>query len=114
MSNIVKEAPINYFLDGDTFYIELYIPGFNKDDIDAYLQDENLIIEGERETEDSDKPILYRKKEFSIMNSFKNIFQFKQKNSDSDLTVDEITVKDGICRIKFKVVESEKVSLEVK
>jgi len=108
-----REALGNYYFKGDTIYAELCVPGFSKDDIDAYLQDKNLIIEGEREIEGCDELIM-SSEGFSVMNSFKNVYRIKQRKDGADFTIDEITVQDGICRIKFKEVESEKINIEVK
>ena len=103
-------AEANIFISNGITYSALEIPGFGKDDIDAYMQDDELIIEGTRtppfgKIEDLE----YSDTEFSLPSTFTNKIKI-----DRNVKVDNIQVENGICLIQFKTIEAEKTMIEVR
>lgn len=100
-------AETNIFnVDGNDF-ITLEVPGFSKDDIDAYFEESTLIIEGSRDTLD-EAFIKYTTQEFKITSNFRNKYQLGRVTE-----VDKISVKDGICKITLKTTEPKIRTLEI-
>ncbi len=89
-----------YQINGNDF-ISLEVPGFSKDDIDAYLQDGLLIIEGTRDIP-SDSDIKYIEQEYPLVSEFKNKFKLNRNTK-----VDSVKVINGICRIYLVTTEPE-------
>jgi len=89
-----------YQINGNDF-ISLEVPGFGKDDIDAYLQDGLLIIEGTRDIP-SDSDIKYIEQEYPLVSEFKNKFKLNRNTK-----VDSVKVINGICRIYLVTTEPE-------
>lgn len=103
-------AEANIFISNGITYSALEIPGFGKDDIDAYIQDDTLIIEGTRTPQFGIiEDLEYSDTEFKLPFTFKNKIQL-----DRNVKVDNIKVENGICLIQFEKVEAEKTSIEVK
>ncbi|MCD6435138.1 MAG: Hsp20 family protein [Clostridiales bacterium] len=86
-------------------YIVLEVPGFGKNDIDAYFELDVLIIEGYKPNKLN---ATYQTREFVTPDNFKNKFKLGSRTE-----VDEIVVLDGICTIRLINVEPEKNYLEV-
>lgn len=124
MDNIIKIAsaaaeaetePQTYLADANIFevnektFITLEIPGFNKDDIDAFIQEGILFIQGSKPAEETvDVDMTEISSEFPVVNKFENKFALGSRTSISN-----IKVKDGICKISLETAEIEKEYLEV-
>ncbi len=104
--NIEVQAESNILKYEDISYIELEIPGFSRDDIDAYFEEDKLIIEGSREEAPGD--VEYQRREFMRPVKFKNKFKLGRRTE-----VDKIMVQNGICTVRLIQIELEKKFLEV-
>jgi HSP20 family protein len=59
------------------FHLELTVPGFSKDEINLAIEDDSLIIRGEKKTEAEQTEKIYSRKEFSYQN-FKRTFNLPE------------------------------------
>ena len=100
---VIAEA--NIFNIDERNFITLEIPGFSKNDIDAYFEEDVLIIEGSRDTLVN---VDYQTQNYVVVGNFRNKFQLGKRTE-----VNKITVKDGICTVELYDIEPEKRTLEV-
>ncbi len=92
----------------DENHIVLEVPGYGKEDIEAYFQDDLLIVEGSAQPIYEGEGIEYKEAEFYVPTSFKNKFQLGKYTE-----VDTIKVKNGLCTITLFEREPEKQMLKV-
>ena len=103
---------VNIREDDKAFYLELAVPGMNKNDLKIELKDEVLTISSEHKEEKEDNAEGYKRKEFSY-NSFCRSF-YLPEDIDSDKI--DANYKDGILNVEIpkKEVEKKTRSKEVK
>jgi len=95
---------VNIREDEKVFFLELAIPGMNKDDVKIELKDEMLTISSEHKEENEDKSEGYSRKEFSY-NSFCRSF-YLPDNVDGEKV--SASYKDGVLEIEIPKKEEEK------
>ncbi len=102
-------AEVNVFIyDGVTF-ISLPVPGFGKNDIDAYMQDDKLVIEGERTSQfGTIDDLEYSDIEFPLPATFRNKIKLER-----NIRVSDISVENGLCLVQFEKIEADKTLIEV-
>jgi len=89
----------------DAYYIEVELPGVNKEDINIDVDDNTLTISGERKLKDEQKDSSFYKVE-SLYGKFERSFSLPE-DVDSDKI--EAASKNGVLEIKIpKVVKVEK------
>ena len=95
---------VNMFDDESNFYIEMKVPGFNKNDINITVKNNMLTIKTEKEYKYNDNNKNYYVKEFEINKFVKNI------RLPDNLDTDKIDVKydNGILKINIKKTEKSK------
>ncbi len=97
----------------DAYYVEVDLPGVDKKDIDIDLQDNTLVISGERKTTQEDQENDYYRVE-SIFGKFERRFTLPE-----DADIDKIDAKsmDGVLEItipKKKVVVEKPKKIKIK
>lgn len=103
---VIYSAEYNFFTHLNKNFISLEVPGYSKETIDAYIQDDVLVIEGTREIKFNPDEVNVILSNFIIPNEFVNKFAIRR-----DEFVKDITVKDGICLIEIGQEEAEKEML---
>ena len=99
-------AEVNMYNQNNTDYIILQTPGFESDDIDAYIEEGILVVEGSLDPVDVE--VSYNSQEFLEVLGFKNKFQLGKRTK-----VDTVAVKAGICTIKLATIQPKREMLEV-
>lgn len=102
------QAEVNLFQAGGITYASLQIPGFGKDDIDAFIQNDALIIEGNRDTIYEMNEIHSYRTEFILPAAFRNEIKI-----DRATEVCCVKVENGICLVTFNKIEPAKTNIEV-
>ena len=105
----LPRAETNTFISNGITYSTMDVAGFGPDDIDAYMQDDILIIEGTRESKFIIEELDYNDLQFVIPSSFENRIKLSR-----NVKVESIIVENGICLIQFEKVEAEKSMIEVR
>lgn len=99
--NTAKANLKNY---DNNYLIEVQIPGFNKDNIEVYLKDDFLVIQGNIENENKqDNENTYRR-EFK-KNSFVRTFQLPNNVNKDNI---EANSEDGILYVKIPKEDNKK------
>ncbi|MFB6346573.1 MAG: Hsp20/alpha crystallin family protein [bacterium] len=96
----------------DDLVFEIETPGFDRDDLDIQLQDNKLIIRGERtrETreEDGDRNYYRTERQFG---SFRRVFNLPRDVSSDDIHAE---YNDGVLKVSMPALESsEQKAIEV-
>lgn len=102
-------APLNIIKNDHVYKVELNVAGWKKEDIDIKVEDETLIISGERTTENEQEE-QYHLKEFSSQRFYRSIIlgeEIDQENIQAEL-------KDGILRIELKKLPEEELEVSKK
>ena len=87
------------YTEDNVTYLEIEVPGFNKDNVNVDLSECILTIKGERDVEEKHAGKKELFKRFSVNDGIK------------DITAE---VKDGILYITLKKPETEKIKIQVK
>ena len=95
---------VNIREDEKAFYLELAIPGINKNDVKIELKDDMLTISAEQKEEKEEKNEGYSRKEFSY-SSFCRSFYLPE---DTDAEKINASYRDGILGIEIPKKEEEK------
>lgn len=102
-------APLNIIQNDHVYRVELNVAGWQKEDIDIKIEDETLIISGERSTDKDDKD-QYHLQEFSNQRFFRSVIlgdTIDQENIQAEL-------KDGILRIELNRISDEELNVSKK
>jgi HSP20 family protein len=94
---------VNIREDEKAFYLELAVPGMNKNDLKIELKDDVLTISSEHKEEKEDNAEGYKRKEFSY-NSFCRSF-YLPENVDTEKI--GANYKDGILDVEIPKKEEE-------
>ncbi len=97
----------------DAYYIEVDLPGIKKEDISIDIDENILVISGERKIEDSRKDEEFYRIE-SLYGKFERRFSLPE---DVDMDKIEAEAKDGVLTIKIpkaQVVEKAPKKIEIK
>lgn len=96
----------------DDLVVEVETPGFDRDDLDITVQDDNLIIRGERTREktqeDEDRNYFRTERQFG---SFRRVFSLPNDVSPDDIHAE---YEDGILTVSMPALESsERKAIEI-
>ena len=97
----------------DAYYIEVDLPGVDKKDIDIDIQDNTLVISGERKLKDESKDDEYYKIE-SVYGKFERRFTLPE---DADVAKIDAKSVDGVLEVKIpkkKVVVEKPKKIKIK
>jgi len=104
---------INTREENDAYYIEVDLPGVDKKDIDIDIQDNTLVISGERKLKDESKDDEYYKIE-SVYGKFERRFTLPE---DADVAKIDAKSVDGVLEVKIpkkKVVVEKPKKIKIK
>ncbi len=103
------EAPVDMIDEGDRVRVIADLPGFNKEDIQVYVEDGDLVIRAERkeETEEKGKDYLRQERRFGRV--------YRRISLPSDLDLDGIKAKytNGVLEVTIPKVEKEIKTIEI-
>ena len=102
------QAEVNLFQAGGITYASLQIPGFGKDNIEAFIQNDMLIIEGKRESIYKMKEVRSYSTEYILPGGFRNEIKI-----DRTTEVCCVQVENGICLVTFNKIKPAKINIEV-
>lgn len=97
-------AECNICFDDEHKYIVLEVPGFEKGNISAYIEDNQLTIKGERVMPSAE----YEEQEFMEPAEFENAFQLSD-----NIKVDDIKVANGILTITLTQIQPVRNTVEI-
>lgn len=101
---------VNISESEDAFNIELSAPGFAKDEFSVEVEENNLVITGEKKEEQEHKEKNYTRKEFSYVN-FKRSFTLPE-NADSEKI--EGHCENGVLHLNIpKLKDAQKLSKKI-
>ena len=92
----------------NTYYIEMDVAGFSKDDIDLSLKDGLLTIKAEKKTKVDDKDKKYIRKERSYVKSERSFNLGNVKEDEIDASF-----KDGVLNITIPKAEDNVKNIEI-
>jgi HSP20 family protein len=101
---------VNLIDKGDKFYLEAELPGMQKNDIDVEIQDDCIIIKGERKTSEEHKEESYYHKETTYGKIHREIILPEKINTD----VAKASYENGILKLelpKSEATKSKKLTL---
>ena len=106
--NWEKKIPAANIKETDTAYnIELVAPGLTKDDFKISLENGNLLVSAEKETEKNEDTKQYTRKEFSY-NSFERSFRLPENVKADDISAQ---YDNGLLKLNIPKVESDKKNI---
>ncbi|MFN4124096.1 MAG: Hsp20/alpha crystallin family protein [Flavobacteriales bacterium] len=101
---------VNISESEDAFNIELSAPGFAKDEFSVEIEENNLVITGEKKDEKEHKEKNYTRKEFSYVN-FKRSFTLPE-NADAEKI--EGRYENGVLHLNIpKLKDAQKLSKKI-
>jgi len=102
--------PFNIYTDDDTPVIEMSVLGFSKEDIEIeFLNDQGeLVIKGTHSEDSGKSDRKYSHRGLSMKN-FTRTFTVNQ-----NLSVDEITLENGLLTVTFKRNEAKTIKYDIK
>ncbi|MCB9195859.1 MAG: Hsp20/alpha crystallin family protein [Flavobacteriales bacterium] len=96
--------PVNISEDDKSFYVDLAVPGLNKEDFKLDLDKNVMTISAEKSTENEEKTVNYSKKEFGYQ-SFSRSFTLP---SSANLEGIKAGYENGVLRITVAKKDSNK------
>ena len=102
-------APLNIIENGNVYKVELNVAGWQKEDIEVKIEDDTLIISGEKTT-NSEEKIEYRLQEYNNQRFFRSVIlseEIDQENINAEL-------KDGILTIELKKIPEDELLVSKK
>ena len=97
-------APLNIIENDSVYMVELNLAGWQKEDIEMKIEDDTLIISGERKTEIREDN-QYHLKEFDNQRFYRSLIL----NDTIDQESIEAELKDGILKIELKKISEEEL-----
>ncbi len=102
-------APINIIKNNHVYRVEVNLAGWQKEDVDIKVEDDTLIISGEKTTE-NEKEQEYHLREFSSEKFFRSII-LSEEIDQEDIQAE---LKDGILTIELKKLSDEELNVSRK
>lgn len=96
-------APMDAWRDGDTFVIEMDVPGIDADSLDVSVEHDTLTVRGERpEPTDNNRTWLVGERSHGIFS--------RQVSLGTSVDTDKVTAEytDGVLRLRIPVAETAK------
>lgn len=103
-------APLNIIENDNVYSVELNLAGWKKDEIDIRIEDETLIISGEKTTSEEDANNQYHLQEYSN-EKFRRSVILTDEVDQEDI---EAKLEDGILRIELKKIPEDELQLSKK
>lgn len=97
-------APLNIIENDNVYMIELNLAGWQKEDIDMKIEDDTLIISGERKAEATEGN-QYHLQEFDNQRFYRSLIL----NDSIDQESIGAELKDGILKIELKKISEEEL-----
>ncbi|HNT92994.1 MAG: Hsp20/alpha crystallin family protein [Bacteroidales bacterium] len=94
---------VNIREDEKAFYLELAVPGMNKNDLKIEVKDEVLTISAEQKDEKQEEHEGYRRREFSYSSFCRSFYLPEDVNGDKI----GASYKDGILNVEIPKMEEE-------
>ncbi|NLD62764.1 MAG: Hsp20/alpha crystallin family protein [Bacteroidales bacterium] len=94
---------VNIREDEKAFYLELAVPGMNKNDLKIEVKDEVLTISAEQKDEKQEEHEGYRRREFSYSSFCRSFYLPENVNGDKI----GASYKDGILNVEIPKMEEE-------
>ncbi|ADC64541.1 heat shock protein Hsp20 [Ferroglobus placidus DSM 10642] len=102
-------APLDVIDEGDKYRVVVDLPGFNKEDINVYVEDGDLVIKAERkeEKEEEGKNFIRKERRYGEV--------YRRVSLPSEIDVDKISAKynNGVLEIIIPKVEKEKKVIKI-
>ncbi len=102
-------APLDVIDEGDRYRILVDLPGFNKEDINVYVEDGDLVIKAERkeEREESGRNYIRQERRFGEV--------YRRISLPEEVDVDKISAKynNGVLEIIVPKVEKERKVIKI-
>ncbi|WP_290900173.1 Hsp20/alpha crystallin family protein [Ferroglobus sp.] len=102
-------APLDVIDEGDRFRIVVDLPGFNKEDINVYVENGDLVIKAERkeEKEEEGKNFIRKERKYGEV--------YRRVSLPSEVDIDKISAKynNGVLEIIIPKVEKEKKVIKI-
>lgn len=99
------EVPIDVLDEGDKIRVIADLPGFNKEDIEVYVEDGDLVIRAERKEEREEKEVNYLRRERKVGRIYRRISLPK----DIDFERVKANYNNGILEVVIPKSEKRKV-----
>lgn len=106
-TTISSEIKTDIVKNEDSYQFNLYLAGFNKEDIKIDFEDSHLIVSGNRTKDES---INYQKTE-GYFGSFEKKWKLSEKLDGDNISAEFI---NGILSIKIPLIKTEKRKIEIK
>ncbi len=102
-------APLDIIDEGDRFRIVVDLPGFNKEDINVYVENGDLVIKAERKEEKEEEGRNFIRKERKYGEVYRRV------SLPSEVDIDKISAKynNGVLEIIIPKVEKEKKVIKI-
>ena len=102
-------APLDVIDEGDRFRIVVDLPGFNKEDINVYVENGDLVIKAERKEEKEEEGRNFIRKERKYGEVYRRV------SLPSEVDIDKISAKynNGVLEIIIPKVEKEKKVIKI-
>ena len=102
-------APLDVIDEGDRFRIVVDLPGFNKEDINVYVENGDLVIKAERkeEKEEEGKNFIRKERKYGEV--------YRRVSLPSEVDIDKISARynNGVLEIIIPKVEKEKKIIKI-
>ncbi len=102
-------APLDVIDEGDRFRIVVDLPGFNKEDINVYVENGDLVIKAERkeEKEEEGKNFIRKERKYGEV--------YRRVSLPSEVDIDKISARynNGVLEIIIPKVEKEKKVIKI-
>lgn len=99
----VPSIPVDIYEKDGKLFVEVGLPGLNKEDIKVRIKDDSLIIEGTKEEKEEEKNKNYYRKEIR-RSAFKRLIKLPYEIDEKEAKAE---FKNGILIISFPKKESE-------
>lgn len=101
---------VNIREDEKAFYLELAVPGMNKNDLKIEVKDEVLTISAEQKDEKQEEHEGYRRREFSYSSFCRSFYLPEDVNGDKI----GASYKDGILNVEIPKMEEEQKKAKIR
>jgi len=93
---------VNVYESGDSIQVRALVPGVKPEDVDIQLVDNNLVIEGEKKSDYSERPYIRKERSFG---RFKNSIRMPFRVDPGRINA---TIKNGILTVALVKSEDAK------
>jgi len=98
-------APLNIIENDNVYKVELNLAGWQKEDVEIKIEEDTLIISGERKTDTTEVKDQYHWQEFDNRRFYRSLIL----NDSIDQESISAELKDGILQIELKKISEEEL-----